>query len=105
MVTRSQGEDELEWHLQAASISYAREYPFARPRRFRADFFVYPDLLIEVEGGVWSGGRGRHTSGAGFTRDCEKYNEAVLRGYRVLRFTTEQVSSGLALDTIIKALG
>jgi very-short-patch-repair endonuclease len=37
--------------------------------------------------------------------DCTKYNSAVLRGWRVLRFTTEQVVSGYAIDTVLQALG
>ena len=76
-----------------------REYRFAPPRRFRADF-AYPDkmLLIEVEGGVWT--RGRHTRGAGFTEDAKKYNLAAINGWRLLRFTGDMIKSGLALRTI-----
>jgi hypothetical protein len=56
-----------------------------------------------VDGGVHSGGR--HTRGAGFEVDCEKLNEAVLLGYRVLRVTTKHVESGDALEWIERALG
>jgi hypothetical protein len=49
--------------------------------------------------------RARHTSGVGFTGDCEKYNEALIGGWRVLRVTGEQVSSGAALDWVRRALG
>ena len=31
-------------------------------------------------------GAGRHTWGAGFLADMEKYNTATMQGYRVLRF-------------------
>lgn len=58
-------------------------------------------LAVEVEGGVYSGGR--HTRGAGFTKDCEKYNEAILFGWRVLRFTGEQVNDGTAIRMIQRA--
>ena len=34
---------------------------------------------------------GRHTRGAGYSKDCEKYNRAALLGYTVLRYTTNQV--------------
>lgn len=86
--------------LQAAGIPFTREYQFAHPRKWRADFIVGNDLLVEVEGGSWSGGR--HVSGVGYRNDCEKYNAAVLRGYRVLRFTADMVRHG-ALATIEQA--
>ena len=71
------------------------EYRFAPPRRWRFDF-AWPGVAVavEIEGGVWSGGR--HTTGAGFTADCEKYNRAVLLGWRVLRFTSRHLEDGSA---------
>lgn len=79
------------------------EHTFHPGRRWRADF-AWPDemLLVEVEGGTWSGGR--HTTGAGFERDAEKYNQAVLDGWRVLRFTGGMIKRGEALNMIRKAL-
>ena len=66
--------------------SYYREYQFAPPRKWRFDFAWEADkVAVELEGGAWSGGR--HTRGAGFEDDCEKYNEATRLGWRVLRFT------------------
>ncbi len=80
-----------------------REFPFAHPRKYRADF-AWPDarLLVEVEGGAYS--QGRHTRGAGYTEDCRKYDLAVLLGWRVLRFTGEMVRDGTAVATIERAL-
>lgn len=43
-------------------------------------------VAVEIEGGTWSG-NSRHTRGKGFEGDCDKYNEAVLLGWKVLRFT------------------
>lgn len=73
------------------------EYRFAPPRRWRFDY-AWPALLValEIEGGVWTGGR--HTRGAGYSRDCEKYTEAALRGWRVLRVTTDMVRDGRLYD-------
>lgn len=60
-------------------------------------------LLIEIDGGTWSGGR--HVSGSGFEADCIKLNAATLAGYRVLRFTPSMVDSGAALAVVEEALG
>lgn len=81
----------------------AREHTFAKPRRWRFDF-AWPDhmLAVEVEGGSWIGGA--HTRGAHFASDCTKYNEAALLGWRVLRVTPEQITSGEASDWITRAL-
>jgi hypothetical protein len=64
------------------------EYRFHPERKWRFDRAL-PDKLIaiEIEGGIHSGGR--HTRGKGFTGDCEKYNQAVLLGWRVFRFTSD----------------
>lgn len=66
------------------------EYRFHPVRRYRFDL-AWPDKMIavELEGGVWSGGR--HTSGVGFTQDCCKYNLATLMGWRVLRYTANTI--------------
>lgn len=59
-------------------------------------------IAIEAEGGVWTGGR--HTRGGGFERDCEKYAEAVLLGWRVFRFTSSHIQNGYAISVIKRAL-
>lgn len=92
-------------HIRAHKLPEpVREYRFAPDRRWRFDF-AWPApimLAVEVEGGVWSGGR--HTRGAGYTADMEKYNRASVLGWRVLRFTTEQVKRGEAVAALRGAL-
>ncbi len=80
-----------------------REYRFHPTRRWRFDF-AWPEkmLAVEIEGGTWS--RGRHTRGAGFEADCEKYNAATLLGWRVLRFTRKHIASWTALEDVAIAL-
>jgi len=80
------------------------QYRFASPRRWRFDI-AYPDrrLAAEIEGGTWTGGR--HVRGSGFEKDCEKYNEAVLQGWRVFRFTGGMVDSGEAIKMWERAVG
>lgn len=89
-----------------------REYKFHPVRRWRSDF-AWPDhgLLLEVEGGVYphmgSDGvlyPGRHVTPGGFTADAEKYNEAALLGYRVLRVTKKHIRDGTAVNWVLRAL-
>jgi len=90
-------------HCRAEGFNPHREYKFHPTRRWRFDF-AFLDVLVatEVEGGVWSGGR--HGTGVGFTNDCEKYAEAALLGWRVLRFTSAQVKSGYAIECTKKLI-
>jgi len=70
------------------------EYKFHPKRRWRFDFaFPLIKIAVEIEGGVWSGGR--HTRGAGFIKDMEKYNAAVLLGWRVLRYSGETMTQAI----------
>lgn len=67
-----------------------REYKFLDDRRYRIDFcYPYVKLAIEIEGGVWS--NGRHTRGAGFIGDMEKYNLLVENGWWLLRYMPGKV--------------
>jgi very-short-patch-repair endonuclease len=91
--------------LQLGDIGgYVREYRFDIQRRWRFDF-AWPSqkLAVEIEGGVWS--RGRHTRGAGYVADLEKYNAATLLGWQVLRYDVTLIESGLALHQVGRALG
>lgn len=75
------------------------EYRFHSTRRWRADF-CWPEarLMVEVDGGVFTGGR--HTRGSGWLRDQEKLNSAAVLGYHVLHVTPRQVADGTALTWI-----
>ena len=98
MARRSELEELLAVQLSALQIEFKREQKLIPGRRFRFDFLVGESLIAEVEGGTWRGGR--HTTGAGFQKDCEKYNLAVELGFRVLRFTSNMVRSGDAAQQI-----
>lgn len=91
-------------HFLFAGLEGEREYRFAPPRRWRFDF-AWPSVMValEVEGGTRNGGR--HVRGAGYENDCEKYNEAVIMGWRVLRVTSSQVTSGQALRWVQQVMG
>lgn len=97
-------EQTLLFQIKALGLELPeKEYRFHETRRWRFDF-AYPEqqLAVEVEGGTWAGGR--HTRGSGYEKDCEKYNEAALRGWSVLRFTGSMIKSGKAVQTLKEAL-
>ena len=107
-MTKSDLEEALALHIRGVGLPEPeREHHFARAigRRWRFDF-AWPAQRVaaECEGATWKGGKGRHTSGAGFAGDCEKYSEAAILGWRVLRFTREQIESGYAVGAIERAL-
>ena len=75
------------------------EHRFAAPERQWAFDFAWPAqrVAVEFEGLVWSGPGGRHQRAGGYERDLEKYNEALLRGWRVLRISQRHAGDGRAL--------
>lgn len=69
----------------------ATEYMFHPERKWRFDFaFIKEKIAVEIEGGIYVSGR--HTRGAGYEKDMEKYNAATLLGWRVLRYTPKHVN-------------
>lgn len=80
-----------------------QEYRFHTQRRWRFDY-AWPAhrLALEVEGGIFTGGR--HSRGAGMLADIEKYNAAVLAGWRLLRVTPKQVRNGQATGLVALAI-
>jgi hypothetical protein len=58
---------------------------------------------IEIDGGVFlqhADGRvgGRHNFGAGYRNDIEKFFEAAILGWRLVRVLPEHITSGQALS-------
>lgn len=99
---KSLAEMTLEAQLTVARIPFERQYPFSEPRKHKADFFCPPDLLIEVNGGTWTGGR--HSRGSSIPAEYEKGALAAIKGFRVIHATTEQVNDGTCLRWIIAAM-
>ena len=81
------------------------EHRFSPPRRWRFDH-AWParKVALEVEGGVFMVGGGRHSRGAGFRKDLEKYNEAAAQGWRIVRVLPEQLESPTTLEWLRRAL-
>lgn len=92
--------DMLGWEVRT-------EHQFHPTRKWRVDVclmnhYRHMPIAIEIDGGAWTGGR--HTSGAGFIKDLEKMNALTECGWRVLRFTPQQVRTGEALAQIERCL-
>jgi hypothetical protein len=97
----------FEKHLKELGLDFERECRFHATRKWRLDYVLYagehatkPEHLsrigiaVEIEGAIWV--RGRHTRGKGYQADLDKYNAATMSGYRVLRFSTDDVMRGRA---------
>ena len=85
----------LLWRV-AQGPPLEREVRFHTSRRWRADFaHMGSRTLIEIEGGIFIPGGGRHNRGGGYAKDAEKYLEAVLAGWTVIRLTAKQLEIGL----------
>ena len=68
------------------------QHKFEPMRRWRADFahLGKRKVIIEIEGGIYSGGR--HVRGVAFTSDAIKYNAAEMAGFHVIRLTSDMLN-------------
>ena len=87
--------------MQISGLNFVAEYRFHPKRKWRFDW-ACPEkkIAIEQEGGVWTGGR--HTRGRGFINDLEKYNTATSMGWRVFRFTPQQMEAWEPLEFLAR---
>ena len=84
-------------------VECVKEYRFHPVRRWRFDYAIPSHkIALEVEGGVWTGGR--HTSPKGFLGDIEKYNTATLMGWRVFRTTPDELVRSATLNLLRQAI-
>ena len=88
-----------------------REYLFHAERKWRFDLDWKPHgylVACEVDGGIWmqtSTGRPKgHAHPIRFQQDLEKFNEAALYGWLVIRVTPPMIQDGRALDWLKRAL-
>jgi len=80
------------------------EYRFHPRRRWRFDWcFPAEQIAVELAGGGWRAGGGRHNT----DRDREKINTAEAMGYHVLRFSHQALRSDPAgcIELVRAALG
>lgn len=75
---------------QELGVEAQAEYRFHPTRRWRFDYCIPKyKIAIEVEGGIWISGR--HNRASGFVKDIEKYNNATMLGYRLLKVTPQEL--------------
>lgn len=80
-----------------------KEHRFYQPRKWRFDYALPRyKIAVEVEGGVWTGGR--HIRPQGFLGDIEKYNTATLLGWRVFRTTPDNLLTGKTILLLKNAI-
>ena len=104
MSKKYSAEQLLYRQLEASGYKFETEYRFHPDRKWRFDFALVDEMIaIEVEGGVWKGGR--HTSPQGFMNDAEKYNEAAVMGWKVLRIPSQWVADEVVLDYLERLTG
>jgi len=79
------------------------EHRFHPTRRWRFDL-AWPEQMValEIEGGVWTGGR--HTRGAGYLKDIEKYSVASAMGWCVIRTCPQNLHSSNTRKLLAHAL-
>ncbi len=82
---------------------WVNEHMGIEGRQYRFDAAnIRHKVAIEIEGGIhpyWTTIRGkrvkvengRHTRPNGYAEDCKKYNLAVINGWKILRYTSDQL--------------
>lgn len=89
----------LEIHMRELGIEFIKEFKFHSTREWRFDYLLLlprlgDQIAVEIEGGIHT--QGRHVRGVGYAKDLVKYREAAALGFRVYRFSTEEVLNGTA---------
>lgn len=95
-----------------------KELAFCPGRKWRFDYAL-PEvkIAVEVEGGTFKKRTyrnkegvlitttgGRHNSATGFLNDMEKYNEAAVLGWRLLRVTPDKLITTSTIEMIRRAI-
>jgi hypothetical protein len=90
----------LAYQCMADGIyDFEQNFIFDAKRKFEIDLAVPSQKCgIEIQGGIWNSKTGAHGSPLKILRDMEKSNLLVLSGWRILRYSPAQVSSGEAIE-------
>ena len=82
------------------------EYRFHPVRRWRFDY-SWPEyrIALEVEGGIWKKGGGRHNRPVGMLKDIEKYNTANELKWHVLKCTPQTLMTTATVEMVKRTIG
>jgi len=95
--------DLFELQLKDEKIEYQKEVKFHPIRKWRFDYTIESHkLAIEIMGGIWTGGG--HVTGMGYEKDCEKLNNGVILGWRVMYITSKMVRDGSGIEYVKQIL-
>lgn len=86
---------------KSCGVTLVPEHKFHPTRRWKFDYAI-PDLKIGIEYEGLVSRKSRHTTLKGYSGDCEKYNEAALHGWKVLRYTV--INYGQSEDHLIRLI-
>ena len=100
--TKADYKDKIWRIINKIHTGWVTEHKFHPKRKWRFDW-AHEELKVAVEYEGIFGGRSRHTNLTGYTKDTEKYNNAQILGWVVLRYTAanyEQIQKDI--EAIIK---
>ena len=89
----------LKEELQDQAIAFECKFQPIHTKHWRFDFHIVKlRLLIEIEGGPWSGGRGGKLSNKAWSLD--RYDQVEDLGFKIERLHPDSILSGYAMDWI-----
>ncbi|MDV7542902.1 hypothetical protein R4526_15445 [Acinetobacter baumannii] len=98
-----EAEATLKEELEDLAIGFEQKFQPIHTKHWRFDFHIVRlHLLIEIEGGPWSGGRGGKLANKAWSLD--RYDQAEELGYRIERYHPDVVLSGYVINLIKERL-
>ncbi|MRT38764.1 hypothetical protein GJV03_16470 [Acinetobacter sp. RIT698] len=94
-----EADETLHQELSDLLIGYERKLQPIHTKNWRFDFHIVKlRLLVEIEGGSWSGGRSGKLSNKAWSVD--RYDKTEELGYKIERFHPDQILSGYVINWI-----